>query len=282
MRLGALMTSVFVLGVYYACAFVTFHCGEEPQWTLLDCVYFATVLCSTVGYGDLAPTTPATRALTVVLAIVGIGVVFGIVAGAIETHIIEPLVRPMRRQLARSYPPTVIEVSGLDGRSTAVTVPTKAVYFYAFSLAPMLMLFCALQLLFSALLCAAQPELGFGGALYHMMITSTTVGLGDVPIANDAAKVVVTLRIIVTVGTLATVFSEASRLGAERGRQIERLRLMMRRTDPALLEQLHSSFEAASARAAKEEAERCRQRDPKHRGSGRLRLGLSTFATTTM
>ena len=136
MRLGALMTSVFVLGVYYACAFVTFHCGEEPQWTLLDCVYFATVLCSTVGYGDLAPTTPATRALTVVLAIVGIGVVFGIVAGAIETHIIEPLVRPMRRQLARSYPPTVIEVSGLDGRSTAVTVPTKAVYFYAFSLAP--------------------------------------------------------------------------------------------------------------------------------------------------
>ena len=40
-------------------------------WPIMDAVYFCIVTMSTVGYGDLNPSTAGTRAFTVFLIIVG-------------------------------------------------------------------------------------------------------------------------------------------------------------------------------------------------------------------
>ena len=45
------------------------------HWTFIDCVYFGVVTITTVGYGDLYPTTVETKAFTACYGLVGIGMI---------------------------------------------------------------------------------------------------------------------------------------------------------------------------------------------------------------
>ena len=222
-RAAAPLRSLTFLLTYYAVTCLIF--GYAEGWPVVDSCYYATVVMSTVGYGDLVPTQPATQAATVLLAFIGIAVVFSQALWAIEALIV-PLVSFMRSRLARCHPPAIVVVEGLDGHSTTVTIPTRAVTYYTEHLMPVLAIWLVLQFGFAGLLCASQP-MSFGLAFYHAMITSTTVGLGDVAIETPAAKMIATAHILVTVGTLSTVFQEAARLAAARKQMIERLRQVL-------------------------------------------------------
>lgn len=43
-------------------------------WSPVDAVYFSVMTLATVGYGDLAPTTPVSKLFTAVYVIVGAGI----------------------------------------------------------------------------------------------------------------------------------------------------------------------------------------------------------------
>ena len=43
-------------------------------WSLLDSVYFCTIILTTVGLGDVSPTTDAAKVFTIFYALTGIGV----------------------------------------------------------------------------------------------------------------------------------------------------------------------------------------------------------------
>jgi len=45
------------------------------DWSWVDSVYFTVITLTTVGYGDLNPTTAASKLFTVVLILVGLGVI---------------------------------------------------------------------------------------------------------------------------------------------------------------------------------------------------------------
>ncbi len=52
---------------------------KVEKWNLIDSVYFWVITLTTVGYGDLSPTTPISRIFTVVYILIGIGILLAFI-----------------------------------------------------------------------------------------------------------------------------------------------------------------------------------------------------------
>lgn len=67
---------------YWAAAFllfgtVVYHWLEG--WSYLDALYFCVISLATVGYGDLTPTTAASKAFTIVYVINGVAILLNLI-----------------------------------------------------------------------------------------------------------------------------------------------------------------------------------------------------------
>ncbi len=62
----------------------TLFFSRVEGWGLLDSLYFSVVTLTTVGYGDLSPTTAAGKVFTILYIFVGIGIILGFVNAVAE------------------------------------------------------------------------------------------------------------------------------------------------------------------------------------------------------
>ena len=66
-------SSVVVISTWILLGTVIYHNLED--WTWDECFYFSVVTLTTVGYGDLHPTTDTSRMFTVAFLLTGVAVV---------------------------------------------------------------------------------------------------------------------------------------------------------------------------------------------------------------
>ena len=57
------------------------------HWSFLDALYFCMMTITTIGYGDLAPSTPASKIFTIAYSFLGIGM-FVVLAARIASTVI--------------------------------------------------------------------------------------------------------------------------------------------------------------------------------------------------
>ncbi len=61
--------AILVVAVFSALVLGTILYSVAEGWSIIDSFYFVTMTATTVGYGDLVPTTQLTKALTVIYAL---------------------------------------------------------------------------------------------------------------------------------------------------------------------------------------------------------------------
>ena len=56
------------------------------DWSIVEALYFCVVTLATVGYGDLSPTSDATRIFTIVYILTGFGVLVALLTSVAEQY----------------------------------------------------------------------------------------------------------------------------------------------------------------------------------------------------
>ena len=159
------------------------NCTES--WSAIDAFYFAVVTMSTVGYGDYSPSTDGSRLFTIFYLFIGVVCIFSQLTDPVML-VAQPVFDWTRMVMKRLIPdPPPIDVNG--NGSADFQPPGNARAYYAKNLVGPVIITLLLQVL-SAICFVKIEGWGFGIAVYHSLVTATTVGYGDVSIDSDGGE----------------------------------------------------------------------------------------------
>ena len=224
-------------GLYFGigCAF---YMTVEPATfdTVWKALYFLMVTASTVGYGDMNPTNlwAGSQVFTIVYIFLGIGVVFAHMSDLISV-LFKPLFRGSRAILERIFPQQGIDIDG-DGTAD-FKVPRGPWLYFSKNLSGPILIVVAIQCLFAAVFCAIEGW-DFGTAMYHCLVTATTVGYGDISIETDGGRMWAFVHIAISVALLATVIGDVGELSAARSAALHKVELLRGTLDTDLMKSL--------------------------------------------
>jgi len=208
------------IGLYLAVAVLAFSFLLETHWSVTDSTYFAVVSFSTCGFGDLVPQTAIGRLFTCVFCLTGVACL-GIALGVIGSQILQAQQAAWQRasdlskQRAMSLFSSSRKVEEVEEHDTDPSSSSAG-------LKPILLEWVAVLgvLLVFAYLLMDDPGVAgktnnnadnnninnsltrWGNAFYFVIITSTTVGYGDVAPTSPKGRLIATVFIPIAVGCM--------------------------------------------------------------------------------
>jgi hypothetical protein len=229
----ALQTAL-IFAVYMIIS-VGLMCYLERDWTNIDGAYFAIATVATVGYGDIKPTSDGSRWVAIFMIVFGITTVFSAVAGVIA-HGLAPITKYGRALMEKALPRQGVDLDGDGGFD--FYIPRAAPIYYAKNLLPTIVLFFTIQMASAGIFVAIDPSNTFGKWMYHCIVTSTTVGYGDVPNNTQYGRLWSCFHILISVAMLGEVITNIGELRAQRHDMLQRVRSFMTQVDGPMLDRM--------------------------------------------
>jgi len=205
---------VLLLGfIAYFIAAVAVHMPGE-DWGIGDCLYFAVVVVTTVGYGDYLPSTDNMKLVTIVFVHFGLSIVvlaLGIIQD-IVTHI--SITAAVKKEMGRKGGQNktnavgIFDMAAWERKQKRIGV-AKAVALYVFFLV-------AGTLFFAKEMDDYQEDYGMPAGsfshrlvdgLYLSVITITTVGFGDFSPKSDQGKIFSMFFMLIGIPVFGSAFS---------------------------------------------------------------------------
>lgn len=219
------------------------------QWSIIDSLYFTTVLLTTVGYGDIAPESNGGKLFASVFALAGVvllGCALGVVGGEIveiEIEYTKNISAALSKALEHSFTgrsrhkqaeEDTIAHGSMRMHSSSKTITTrpksiyeqreqereeakKCNYFPGLSVmhrhlpgfAPMLIGGIAMALL---------NGWGVIDFIYYFVVTATTIGFGDLTPRSDTSKAIAIVFVPVSVASMGYILGNFTSFLSERRR----------------------------------------------------------------
>ncbi|KAL7566722.1 hypothetical protein ACA910_017778 [Epithemia clementina (nom. ined.)] len=236
--------------IYYTLAVILYSFVLDTKWTIIDSLYFATVLFTTIGYGDLCPVSDLGRLCTMGLALYGIvilGIFLGIYGETLlenQTSTLSKQQTALRKGVVQAMAQTADEArsfmreysAGGKRASSAPTLPTSNqlknrnvseelncrerglvadVGFFILDELPILTLVSLIGLTIGYLEGWDPIK-----SIYWTMITGTTVGLGDEAPQSEYIRLGCVFFLPLCVAVLGEVLSKIAELYLNRKRRI--------------------------------------------------------------
>ena len=208
--------------------------------SFVDGLYFSVVITTTVGYGHaITPATPGGRIFTMYYSIAGL-VLFALAAskfsatyGALRARL-AALLDAHRCGRDRQWFPrlTLHKAASADAASS----------FEQFAMVLRVLLkFLVLNFVSAAIFTRLQPAWGFSDAIYHCMMTASTVGLGDIGPTTQGARGFAIVHMVASVLIFGDLIGCVSSV-VEVKRQSERRKaLLQQQMSPQLIKSLDAT-----------------------------------------
>jgi len=220
--------------------------ADNSRWTIIDTLYFSMATMSTVGYGDMGPSSSESRAFTCCYILIGVTFVFGAIAQAATglMLILEQALGKLSSALLRlcGIKPREQVAVDLDGDGQVDFVePPGPVRYYVKGTVFWVIALAGLQAASVGAFLAAESEWTWKDASYHCFVTMTTVGYGDVVITSQEGRMVAFFHILISVTWLATFISKLQALYMSRTQELRRTNLLKKQLDEKLITSLDTN-----------------------------------------
>ena len=188
---------------------VSFYCNTE-DWRFIEGMYFVTQTVSTVGYGNLVPTTPGGKVFIIFYVLIGILLIFSIINELTYMILIEPLKSKGQRENS-SRKNKKEKIAKRKNKSKVAIIVRKT-----FETLLWFVLLFMLLIVGGGVLFANEEAEGtfetYLDAFYFAAMTACGVGYGDYVLVKDSSVSFNILFILVSVSLSATALDKAATL----------------------------------------------------------------------
>jgi voltage-gated potassium channel Kch len=219
---GVLLLAYLLVGTAAFYILMDHMSGDHSGNRVLDALYFCVVTMTTVGYGDIVPSSDGAKLLACAFAFAGVGLV-GAFLGKAADYLVE-------KQEALLFRATHLHHT--DDCKSLRDMEANKVLYKLYTSAALLAVILASGMAFLVGVEGMRPV----DAFYCVCATVTTLGYGDRSFSSAAGRAFAAAWITVSTLVVALFFLYAAELGAERRQQALARWVLTRRTTSMDLE----------------------------------------------
>ncbi|KAF7402953.1 hypothetical protein HZH66_005220 [Vespula vulgaris] len=184
---------------------------STDRWSILQAVFFASTVLTTIGYGNVVPSTNYGRIFCILFAIIGIPLTLTVIAdwGKLFAEAVVQLtvIAKSRLSFLTATPCFTMNLAGR--RSVGAVAAVALLFVYLACGAGMFMLW--------------EDDWGFFEGFYFCFVTMTTIGFGDLVPKKPKYTLLCTLYILVGLALTSTIIELVRRQYAQSWRRLQAL-----------------------------------------------------------